>query len=226
MLYRIQKLTRRTGRRLLYGLNAILPNRPTAELGARVSWRAKFEGVTRNIVIRSGACIREQAWLSCYDANSSIEIGSGTLIMPWTKLAAVGGSLRIGKNCTVHSFDVLYGFAGGLVIGDGVRIATHAVLVPGNHLFDDLSRPFIEQGASSKGIVIGDNVWIGAGVKVLDGVTVGAGAVLGAGTVVTRDVPKDAVCVGIPARCIRVRGQSTSHLSGRYPSVAPSTTQP
>ena len=54
-------------------------------------------------------------------------------------------------------------------------------------------------------IVIGHDVWIGAGTHVLSGVTVGTGAVIGAGSVVTRDVPPYAVAVGAPARVVRFR---------------------
>ncbi|MDQ3796893.1 MAG: acyltransferase, partial [Pseudomonadota bacterium] len=55
------------------------------------------------------------------------------------------------------------------------------------------------------GIVIGDDVWLGVGVIVLDGVHIGNGAVIGAGAVVTRNVPDNAIAVGIPARVIGTR---------------------
>ncbi len=64
------------------------------------------------------------------------------------------------------------------------------------------------QGGTSEGIIIEDNVWIGAGVIILDGVRIGANAVLGAGSVVTKDIPPDAVCVGVPAAVIRQRGET------------------
>jgi acetyltransferase-like isoleucine patch superfamily enzyme len=201
-----------------YAINHWLPGRPTVEPGGRAALRAKYEGHTRNILVREGARVREGAWLTCADAASSIEIGSGTLIMPWAKLMAVGGRIEIGRNCSMHSFDVFYGFAGGLKIGDNVRIGVHVCLIPSNHLFDDLAQPMGEQGASSLGIVIEDDVWIGAGVRVLDGVRVGRGAVLGAGAVVTRDVPPNAVAVGVPARCIRQRGGKLS--SGASDGIA------
>lgn len=184
----------------------LLPFRPTIERNGRVSYSAKLEGWRKNILIRNGAWVRESAWLSCLDEKSTIEIGERTLIMPYAKLVANGGFIKIGRDCTIHSFDVLYGFSGGLTIGNGVRIATQVGIITGNHLFDDLTKPLMEQGASSKGITIGDNVWIGHGVSVLDGVTVGANAVLGAGCVVTKDIEPDSVCVGVPARCIRKRG--------------------
>jgi acetyltransferase-like isoleucine patch superfamily enzyme len=55
------------------------------------------------------------------------------------------------------------------------------------------------------GITIEDDVWIGFGAVVLDGVHIGSGAVIGAGSVVTRDVPAQAVVAGSPARVLKYR---------------------
>jgi acetyltransferase-like isoleucine patch superfamily enzyme len=54
-------------------------------------------------------------------------------------------------------------------------------------------------------ILIEDDAWIGFGVIVLDGVHIGSGAVIGAGSVVTRDIPANAIAAGIPAKVIRMR---------------------
>jgi acetyltransferase-like isoleucine patch superfamily enzyme len=190
-------------------LNDLLPGRPSAGLHARVSFRAKLEGHTRNIHIESGACVREAAWLNCMDAAARIEIGRGTLIMPYAKLVAgPGGFIRIGRDCSVHSFDVLYGFGGGLTIGDGVRIGTGATFISANHNIDDPTLSPNAQGATSLGVTIGDHSWIGAGAIILDGVTLGPNTVVGAGAVVTSSMPADAVCVGVPARLLRQRGET------------------
>jgi len=62
-----------------------------------------------------------------------------------------------------------------------------------------------EQPVESKPVVIGADVWIGAGASVLPGVTIGDGAVIGARAVVTKDIPPNAIAVGIPAKVIRYR---------------------
>lgn len=199
--------------RALQALDRLLPGRPHTDLHARVAWRAKIEGHAKRIRIASGARVREAAWLHCMDAESSIEIGSGTLLMPYAKLVAgAGGFIRIGRNCSVHSFDVLYGFTGGLTIEDGVRIGTSVNIISANHQFEDPARSPNDQGYSSKGIRIGAGSWIGAGAIILDGVTLGPNTVVGAGAVVTADMPADAICVGVPARLVRRRGETPSTL--------------
>lgn len=65
----------------------------------------------------------------------------------------------------------------------------------------------IEDGvvARREGIVVGSDVWIGNGARILSGVVVGDGAVIGTGAVVTRDVPPFTFVAGNPARVVRPR---------------------
>jgi acetyltransferase-like isoleucine patch superfamily enzyme len=112
--------------------------------------------------------------------------------------------VSIGDGSSVNPYCVLYGH-GGLTIGEEVRIAAHSVVVPSNHTFSDRSVPIGRQPIVARGIRIEDDVWIGAGVKILDGVVIGTGCVVGAGSVVTRSLEPNGVYVGIPARRIRSR---------------------
>ena len=116
----------------------------------------------------------------------------------------MGGEVVIGDNSTLNPYTVVYG-QGGTTIGNGVRIAAHCVIVPSNHKFDDIQEYIYKQGLSKKGIVIEDNVWLGAGVKVLDGVKISFGSVVGANAVVTKSTDRNGVYVGIPAKKIKNR---------------------
>jgi len=56
---------------------------------------------------------------------------------------------------------------------------------------------------SSKLIVIGNQVWIGSGARILKGVIIGDNAIIAAGSIVTRDIPANCMAAGIPARVVR-----------------------
>jgi galactoside O-acetyltransferase len=88
-----------------------------------------------------------------------------------------------------------------------------------NHVFDDLQRPIREQGITAQGIVIEDDVWLGAGVTVVDGVTIGRGSIIGAGAVVTTDIPPYSIAVGIPAKPVKDRRQLDNNNNHHHPGV-------
>lgn len=115
--------------------------------------------------------------------------------------------ISIGSNCTINEMVYLNG-AGGLEIGNWVRIAHGASFISEDHVFTDPTVPIALQGAVHGKIQIGDDVWIGAGARILRGVTIGSGAVIGASCVVTKDVPPMAIMVGNPARLMGYRGES------------------
>ncbi|WP_245892931.1 acyltransferase [Devosia naphthalenivorans] len=119
--------------------------------------------------------------------------------------ALVRGDVEFGAHCTVNPYAMI---SGKVRCGDGVRIASHVSIVGFNHGFDDPSVPIHTQKHESRGIIIGDDVWIGANAVVLDGVRVGRGAVIAAGAVVSKDVPPLAIVGGVPAKVVRFRGQS------------------
>jgi acetyltransferase-like isoleucine patch superfamily enzyme len=136
--------------------------------------------------------------------GGSITIGRETRVRSRTMLFTYGGDIDIGDNCTVHPQSILYGH-GGLSIGDGVRIAAGTIAIPANHVYEDTSVPIHTQGETREGIVIEEDVWIGAGCRILDGVTIHTGSVLGAGSVVTESIPERSVAVGVPARVVESR---------------------
>ena len=161
----------------------------------------------RKVNIGDGVVIGRQSSLKgSSEFTPSIDIGDKTNISEFVILDAANGYIKIGKRCTINQFSVLYGH-GGLDIGDDVHIATKATIIPANHKIVG-GIPLYEQTQSKKGIIIEDDVWIGANVSILDGITIGTGSVIGAGSVVTKSVPKYAVVVGVPACVIKVRGKN------------------
>ncbi|MFE4198490.1 acyltransferase [Paenarthrobacter sp. NPDC056912] len=154
---------------------------------------------------RDGVTIGERAFLSPFASVTAdtLSLGADSFIAAH---AYVTGSIAIGDDCTVNAFTVV---RGTVVMGDGVRIGAHTSILGFNHSMDP-SAPVFKQPLTSKGISIGDDVWIGSNVVVLDGVTVGSHAVLAAGAVVTKDVPEWSIVGGNPARRIRDRRDAAS----------------
>lgn len=88
-----------------------------------------------------------------------------------------------------------------VTFGDHVFIAPNCCFTTAEHAIDPEMR---KNGVEiAKPIKVGNNVWIGAGSTILAGVTIGDNSVIGAGSVVTKDVPPNAVAVGVPCRVMR-----------------------
>lgn len=134
-------------------------------------------------------------------------------ILDGCMIRTYGGEISIGQRCSIHPYCVFYG-NGGVKLGNGVLMGPHVVIVANNHTFEDPTRYIWEQAMESRGVTIGDDVWIGAGARILDGVNVGRGSVIAAGAVVTRSVPEYTVVAGVPARVMRRRGPITESNSG------------
>ena len=106
----------------------------------------------------------------------------------------IGDYTRIGIHCTV---------IGPVCIGHHVNLAQGITVTALNHNFADTNRRIDEQGISTRPVVIGDDVWIGANAVILPGVTIGRHVVVAAGAVVTKDVPENTIVAGVPAKVIK-----------------------
>lgn len=112
-------------------------------------------------------------------------------------------SLSLGDYVTVGRGSII-SVKGSCVIGSYVLIGPNVQIQDSNH--STKRENLIKyQRAIIKPIVIGNDVWIGAGAKILAGVTIGDGAVIGANAVVTKDIPDFAVAVGCPAKVVKFR---------------------
>lgn len=172
--------------------------------GAELGQGVEIVGEVARIKVGPGVSIGDGARLVCAPGGS-ISLGMGTIIQPRAYLdTGKDGHITLGERNSVNPYCVIYGH-GGLTTGAFVRIAAHTVIIPANHIFDDPTVPISRQGLRREGIVIGDDVWIGAGCQILDGVTIGNGAVIAAGSVVNRAVEPFTVVGGVPARVLKRR---------------------
>ena len=125
-------------------------------------------------------------------------LGHGTKIRCHEGQVEVGAKTVLGQECTISAYQRVR-------IGEQCVIADRVMLIDFDHNVADSEQPIRKQGIYKRDVVVGSNVWIGYGVQVLRGVTVGDNAIIGSGSVVTRDIPANAVAAGTPARVIRMR---------------------
>jgi len=155
------------------------------------------------IEIAPGARVSRLADIEDSVRGSRIRIGAGTVIDAFVKFKPAGGTgdIEIGPGCVINSGCVLY-TGHGIRLGANVLLAANCTLAPTDHEFADPERPIRSQGfrPSRGGIVIGDDVWIGANSVVLDGARIGRGSVIGAASLVRGELPEFCVAVGVPAR--------------------------
>lgn len=133
--------------------------------------------------------------------GSRYVIGARSYIDSFVKFKPAGGSgdIVIGESTYLNSGCVLYS-GNGITIGNAVSVAANCVFAPTNHEYDDPDTLIQAQGfrPSKGGILIEDDVWLGAGCVILDGARIGRGAVIGALSLVRGEVPPYAVAGGNP----------------------------
>ena len=170
--------------------------------------------------IRLGRNVYLDQGVYLHASPNGIQIGDNSFVMHGSVLHVYNfrnlphAFIQIGANSLIGEMNVLRG-QGGITIGDRVYTAPLVQMLAVNHVFNDPSVPMVDQGITADGIVVEDDVWIGAGAIVTDGVRIGRGAVVAAGAVVTGDVPPYTVVGGVPAKVLRVIDGSVSNESGR-----------
>lgn len=136
--------------------------------------------------------------------NDGIRVGSGVFLGRNTILSCKNGDIILGDRVNIGFNSEI--FSGSRVtLGDDCLLAAYTYVVGGGHDFEAADKTVLEQEHVSKGITLGNNVWLGAGVKVMDGLSIGGNSVVGAGAVVTKDVPENVIAAGVPAKVIRER---------------------
>ena len=135
--------------------------------------------------------------------NPHVSIGEGTNVYPNVTLWGQG-KIIIGKCVEVGIGSTIYA-SRSIKIGNNSLIAANCYIIDSNHGIEK-GKLIREQKKTVKGpVIIGEDVWLGAGVKVLSGVHIGNGAVIGAGAVVNSDIPENSIAVGVPAKVIGYR---------------------
>ncbi len=125
-------------------------------------------------------------------------VGHGCRIRAHEGEVRIGAKSVLGQECTITAFQ-------HISIGRECIVADRVMLIDFDHGVVEHERPIREQGIYKRDVRVGHNVWIGYGVSILRGATVGDNCVLGTSTIVTKDVPANAVAAGVPVRVLRMR---------------------
>lgn len=156
---------------------------PRARFGIRCDIRRRLTlriGSAGVLDVGAGCVLDKDMTIEC---EGKVIVGEGTIFGHHCTLAS-RSSIVIGRDC---------------LIAELVSIRDH------DHSFERSDIPIREQGFTVKPVTIGRNVWIAAKASIVKGVTIGDNAIVGANAVVCRDIPANAIAVGVPARVIRMR---------------------
>lgn len=130
-------------------------------------------------------------------------IGHGSKIRAHEGEVSIGAKTVMGQECTISAFQ-------HVSIGRECILADRVMLIDFDHGVTEVDRPIRLQGIYKRDVRVGHNVWIGYGACVLRGVAIGDNSIVGTNSVVTKQVPENAVVAGAPARVIRMREAPSS----------------
>ena len=183
-----RSLFRAVGNNIIFGRNITLRHPHKISIGS-------------NVIIDDNCVLDAKG-----ENNQGIFIGNQVTIGRNSALICKDGDIRIGSNVNITtSVDLIVAPGGIIKIGDNVEIGSFSYFSAGTYNIEKDDKLPSNQGRVSRGIILNDLVWIGAGVMVLDGVTIGGRSIVGAGSVVTKSITERSVAFGVPARVIRKR---------------------
>ena len=135
--------------------------------------------------------------------GGQIELQDNVFLNKYTTIVCKGGKIVLGRAVNISSHSRL-GTSGVIAIGESCLVSSHCYIGAPNHNLDDPART-IEEKVLCKGVTIGPRVWIGSHVTVLDGVSIGEDSIIGAHSFVNKDIPKNSIAFGVPAKVVRER---------------------
>lgn len=186
-------------RSILYRLILRMRGMAAIENGVRLRY-ANYISLARGVYLDQGVYLHACPQGIHIGENSIVMHGAVLHVYNFRGLPSAG--ITIGRDSLIGEYSVIRG-QGGVTIGDRVFTSPFTQILAVNHVFNDPNRSFVDQGITAEGIVVEDDVWLGAGAIITDGVRIGKGAIVAAGAVVTKDVLPHTVVGGVPARQLK-----------------------
>lgn len=108
--------------------------------------------------------------------------------------------IKVGSHVSIND-DVYFAAKGWITLEDNVILSNNVRIVSSNLTIDEAGN-FSRKHVHTP-VVLKRGCWVGTNAIILAGVTIGENSIVGAGAVVTKDIPANSICVGIPAKVVR-----------------------
>jgi len=157
-----------------------------------------------NVVLSEGVVLDAR-----HDSDDqALILGDDVMLSINVMISCKNGSVKIGNRTGLSAHTIVHATNDSNVdVGEDNIIGPQCYLAGGgNYNHDNLEIPIREQGiVNDGGVILKDNVWLGNRVTVLGGVRMNSGSIAGAGSVVSKDIPENMICAGVPAKVIKSR---------------------
>jgi acetyltransferase-like isoleucine patch superfamily enzyme len=158
--------------------------------------------VTAYYLIKYGAKVSPKAEVDLCD---NLEFGKDCVVSSFTKIKALDGPLKVGNRGGFATGCFIASGEGGITIGDNFICGPNVNIVAVNYNYASKDMHLEDAEKTSKGITIGNNVWIGAGCTITDGAVIGDNTIVTAGSLINRRYKNDVLLQGSPAKVIMKR---------------------
>lgn len=154
-----------------------------------------------NIKIGNSLWVRDNVTLF---TGGPLEIGNSCCLAERSTIWSGKKGVYIGDNFFLGIGSYISAIVGKVTIGNDVMVADNVSFYTWNHRFEKNNKPYRKLGGVIKDIKIGDNCWLGTGVKILAGVNLGNNCVVAAGTILTgKKYPNNSLIAGSPGKIIK-----------------------
>lgn len=198
-------------------------------VGETMTWRRCRSLIASDLFRYQGVISARQFWWHFlftpgFRYSVALRIARYAFLSRWARFG-----FRQFMRVMLYRYSVRYGISisastpvgAGLYIGHfgGIHVNHGAVIGDNCNIQQDVTLGKANRGARAGAPVIGNDVFIGAGAKIIGRVVVGDGAAIGANAVVTKDVPPGVAVAGIPARVVSDRGSAGYVNRTDYPPI-------
>jgi acetyltransferase-like isoleucine patch superfamily enzyme len=187
----------------------------------KIFFKPLFKSVGQNVVFGRNLTLRQPHKINIGDnvivdddctldakgeKNQGISLGDMVTIGRFSSIVCKDADIVIGSHVNIGTnVKIIAANQGKIEIGNSIDIGSGCHFSGGSYDYSEADFLPSTRRIETKGIILGDLAWVGAGVIILDGVTIGSKSILGAGAVVTSDIPANSIAAGVPAEVKKTR---------------------